>query len=142
MLNHKGYTIVEGIIAMLLVAIMVGGIFSALMASRRAIIEPTLKEEMMYSMEGVLNRLKGLTDSNGIANVCANVSNPLDCDATEGCNCDDKLPVDCKGTAGYPAGDKYLRYFIQPKTISDSSNKVSSTVYTVTVKIKCNGEVL
>ena len=55
MLNKKGYTIVEGIIAMLLVAIMVGGIFTALMASRRAIIEPSYREEMLYTVESLSN---------------------------------------------------------------------------------------
>ncbi len=141
MLNHKGYTIVEGIIAMLLVAIMVGGIFSALMASRRAIIEPSLKEEMVYAMEGVLNRLKGLTDTDGIANVCDGITNPLDCDSTEGCNCDEKLPAGCKGETGLDK-DKYFRYFITTQTVSDAGNKVQPQVYFITVKMKCNGEVL
>lgn len=49
---------IESVIAMFLVAVIVGGIFSVLMASRRAIIEPTYKEDMIYAVESVKNMLK------------------------------------------------------------------------------------
>ena len=58
MKNIKGYTIIEAVIAMLLVSVVVGGIFSALMASRRAIIDPSYKEEMVFAVESANNLLK------------------------------------------------------------------------------------
>ena len=58
MKNSKGYTIIEAVIAMLLVSVVVGGIFSALMASRRAIIDPSYKEDMVFAVEGANNLLK------------------------------------------------------------------------------------
>lgn len=58
MKNSKGYTIIEAVIAMLLVSVVVGGIFSALMASRRAIIDPSYKEDMVFAVESANNLLK------------------------------------------------------------------------------------
>lgn len=58
MKNSKGYTIIEAVIAMLLVSVVVGGIFSALMASRRAIVDPSYKEEMVFAVESANNLLK------------------------------------------------------------------------------------
>lgn len=49
-MNKKGYTIMEAVIAMFLVVIMVGTVFSALMSSRRAIISSSEKEEALYSL--------------------------------------------------------------------------------------------
>lgn len=63
MKNNKGYTIVEALIAMLLVAIVVGGIFSALMASRRAISEPSSREDTYFAAEDVLNTLRECTSA-------------------------------------------------------------------------------
>jgi len=57
-MNKKGYTIIEAVIAMLLVAVIVTAIFSALMAARRAIIDPSNKEEMVYAVESASNLLK------------------------------------------------------------------------------------
>lgn len=63
MKNIKGYTIIEAVIAMLLVSVVVGGIFSALMASRRAIIDPSYKEEMVFAVESANNLLKNYVTS-------------------------------------------------------------------------------
>ena len=111
------------------------------MASRRAIIEPNLKEEMMYSMESVANQLKNLVDTNGTASICGGLANPLDC-GDEGCDCSSELPIGCKGTAGYPDGDKYFVYFVRQRSATDSSGKFSSTVNEINMKMKCNGEIL
>lgn len=56
--NKKGFTIIESVVAMLLVAIVVGGVFAALMAARRGITEPGYKEDMVYAVESVNNLLK------------------------------------------------------------------------------------
>lgn len=79
MKNNKGYTIVEALIAMLLVAIVVGGIFSALMAARRAISEPSTREDVYFSGEDILNTMRECT------NAKSNSSAPLDSDFLEKC---------------------------------------------------------
>lgn len=57
-MNNKGYTIMEAVIAMFLVVVMVGAVFSALMSSRRAIISSSEKEEMLYSLDSAYAMIK------------------------------------------------------------------------------------
>lgn len=57
-MNNKGYTIMEAVIAMFLVVVMVGTVFSALMSSRRAIIASSEKEEVLYSLNSSYALLK------------------------------------------------------------------------------------
>lgn len=133
MLNKKGYTIVEGIIAMLLVAIMVGGIFTALMASRRAIIEPSYREEMLYTVESLSNQLKNYVDAEGgLSSLCGSTT-PL----TNGDHdCSSMLPDVCTGA------DSSLTYTVSAISVSDSGGKVSPTLNQIKINIVCNGEVL
>ena len=49
--NKQGFTLVEALIAMLLVAIMAAGIITALMATKRSIIAPSNREEMIMAIE-------------------------------------------------------------------------------------------
>ena len=97
--NKKGFTIIESVIAMLLVAIIVGGVFAALMAARRALIEPSYKEDMVYAAETVNNWLK--TNVSGIEGMedgagngpCNNNSSPLSAGAH---TCNNRLPEACR----------------------------------------------
>lgn len=57
-MKNKGYTIMEAVIAMFLVLVMVGAVFSALMSSRRAIITSSEREELFYSLNSVYGMLK------------------------------------------------------------------------------------
>ena len=57
-MNNKGYTIMEAVIAMFLVVVMVGAVFSALMSSRRAIVASSEKEEILYSINSLYGLLK------------------------------------------------------------------------------------
>jgi len=57
-MNNKGYTIMEAVIAMFLVVVMVGAVFSALMSSRRAIVSSSEKEEILYSINSAYALLK------------------------------------------------------------------------------------
>jgi Tfp pilus assembly protein PilV len=96
--HNKGFTIIEAVIAMLLVAVITGGVFTALMAARRAIIEPSYKEDMAFAAEGVLNELKtnvSFSNSKGVGNDPCNTSSPLsltthriDCRLPAACNTD------------------------------------------------------
>lgn len=134
MLNRKGYTIVEGIIAMLLIAIMVGAIFSALMASRRAIVEPSYREEMFYAVESLANTLKNYVDmeSGDLPPLCGSTT-PLSYDE-EGHDCSELLPDVCKTGEGY---DSSLKYYVTGITVSSGT-----VVNQVRIHIVCNGEVL
>lgn len=58
MKNNKGYTIMEAVIAMFLVVVMVGAVFSSLMAGRRAIVSSSQREEIFYSLNSTYGMLK------------------------------------------------------------------------------------
>lgn len=136
MLNKKGYTIVEGIIAMLLVAIMVGGIFTALMASRRAIIEPSYREEMLYTVESLSNQLKNYVDAEGaVASLCGSTT-PL---SNGEHDCSSMLPDVCRTDGDY---DSSLIYTVTGIAAQDDSGGFSPTVNQIKINIVCNGEVL
>ncbi len=57
-MKNKGYTIMEAVIAMFLVLVMVGAVFSALMAGRRAIATSSEKEEVFYTLQSAYGMLK------------------------------------------------------------------------------------
>ncbi len=57
-MKNKGYTIMEAVIAMFLLVVMVGAVFSALMSGRRAIIVSSEREEVFYSLNSVYGMLK------------------------------------------------------------------------------------
>ncbi len=63
-MNKKGYTIMEAIVAMFLVVVMVGAVFSALMSGRRAIVTSSEREEVLYSVQSAYGMLKDCRDSN------------------------------------------------------------------------------
>ena len=50
-INKKGFTLAEALIAMLLVAVMAAGIITALMATKRSIVAPSNREEMILAIE-------------------------------------------------------------------------------------------
>ena len=57
-MKNKGYTIMEAVIAMFLVVVMVGAVFSAMMSSRRAIVTSSEREELFYSLNSAYGMLK------------------------------------------------------------------------------------
>lgn len=57
-MKNKGYTIMEAVIAMFLVVVMVGAVFSAVMAGRRAIATSSEREEMFYTLNSAYGMLK------------------------------------------------------------------------------------
>jgi Tfp pilus assembly protein PilE len=76
--SNKGYTIIESVIAMLLVALIVSGVFSSVMAARRTIAEPTSKEDMSFAMESVYNKLKASVNNPDAKPFCGGSGHPLD----------------------------------------------------------------
>lgn len=57
-MKNKGYTIMEAVIAMFLVVVMVGAVFSALMSSRRAMVASSEREEVYYAVESAYGAIK------------------------------------------------------------------------------------
>ena len=57
-MRNKGYTIMEAVIAMFLVVVMVGAVFSALMSSRRAMVASSEKEEVYYALYSAYGLIK------------------------------------------------------------------------------------
>jgi prepilin-type N-terminal cleavage/methylation domain-containing protein len=151
LMNKKGFTIIESVVAMLLVAVIVGGVFTALMASRRAIIEPGNKESMAFAMDSVYERLKtnirvesGTNDiDNGVGSGPCSVTNPLSTGTGKDVSC--LLPDVCAQDA-----TASFKYDISAVTVNDSSSRkgidpsipASLTLKRLVVKAKCDVNVL
>jgi len=60
-LNKKGVTILEGLIALLLLAMIAMGTFGVLLSSSRKSSTPDLREDMMYSMERAYHALQAFS---------------------------------------------------------------------------------
>lgn len=145
MKNKKGYTIIESVIAMLLVSVVVGGIFSALMASRRAIIEPSYKEEMIFAIESANNLLKnyvtadnnsvqedlrdGLCGGETVATVLSESDHDIKC----------MLPPVCD------VGSSSFTYTVSKISVAApgvTGNDANTDMKVIKFKIMCNREVL
>ena len=105
-MNEKGFTLAEALVAMLIVAIMAAGIIVALMSTKRAIIAPTNREEMILAIENVSAVLQTLDETS--APICPDddTSFVTALEETSNCsqnalgNCHDvscKAPNSCKG---------------------------------------------
>lgn len=145
--NKKGYTIVEALIAMLLVAIVVGGIFSALMAARRAISEPSSREDTYFTAEDILNTMRACTSAKSMD------ENPMNSDYLEKCGqmlssgaqvremfevgehaniADDKLPESCTGNSS-------ITYTVTSLPVADpDSNEQLAPLSQIDLHIVCN----
>ena len=62
-MKNKGYTMIEAVVAMFLVVVMVGAVFSALMSGRRAITTSSEKEELFYSLHSAYGMYKDCRDN-------------------------------------------------------------------------------
>ena len=66
LLSKAGVTVLEGIIALGLLALVAGGAFAVLLAASRQISQPDMREEMLLAVERADNLLKsyvGVTDA-------------------------------------------------------------------------------
>ena len=139
-INKKGFTLAEALIAMLLVAVMAAGIITALMATKRAIIAPSNREEMILAVE----RASSLIRTGSLPASC-NISDPLavtpsaTCDFTSnpvvitGChNIRCLLPRTCQNTS---AGD-YFVYSVTEMSGSTQNEKI------ISFRIQCEGQTI
>lgn len=81
-MKNKGYTIIEAVIAMFLVVVMVGAVFSSLMSGRRAIVSSSDKEEVLYTMQSAYSMIKDCADNTNC------LLRDLECTGTDLKECD------------------------------------------------------
>ncbi len=87
-MENKGYTIMEAVIAMFLVVVMVGAVFSALMSSRRAMVVSSDREEILYSIQSSYGLIKGCRVDNCLLKSWSCQSISLFTGETDISNCD------------------------------------------------------
>ena len=66
--SKAGVTVLEGIIALGLLALVAGGAFGVLLAASRQTSQPDVREEMVFAVEKVKNLLQmytGVVDADG-----------------------------------------------------------------------------
>ena len=83
-ITNKGFTLAEALVAMLLVAVIAAGIISALMSTKRAIIAPSNKEDMIFAVERASSLLQ-MADAD-TAEICNDSAETKALDETPSCN--------------------------------------------------------
>lgn len=137
-INNKGFTLAEALVAMLLVAIMAAGIIVALMSTKRAIIAPTNREEMLLAIEEVSSILQGATETTPA--LCGASGNALD--ITAGCAQDDANTranchnVSCKAPRSCQGNNDYFIYSVGVYNTDNQNQKY------INFMISCEGQTI
>lgn len=142
--NKKGVTILEGLIALGLLALVAGGTFGVLLSVSRKSSQPDIREEMVLAVERANEQLQMYTGdfSQGASHtkgLCGNDNNPLSTDQSHVINC--MLPAIC---------DQNNSFFYYEVSNVSFSNPLSAAYYVgaptvpaeravVTFNITCNG---
>ena len=139
-MNKKGFTLVEAVVAMFLVAVIVGGVFTALMAARRAVVESTGKEDMVYFSTSVIDHLKtniSATLANGAGAGPCNISSPLSSvGGAKDLTCLSTTAFDCSSaSASYTVTD--LAAITDPYPTPSGTPAQSFTLKRVFVNVNC-----
>lgn len=134
-INKRGFTLAEALVAMLLVAIMAAGIITALMATKRAIIAPSNREEMIMAVERASTLLQHgtLPQACGTADADKLTLTP-DCTLGTGDNCHNincLRPRSCQN-----AGD----FFVY--SVNSVNNGGEQGDIMITFKIQCAGQTI
>lgn len=141
-INNKGFTLAEALVAMLLVAIMAAGIIVALMSTKRAIVAPTNREEMILAIEQVSSILQGATETTPA--LCSASGYALD--LTPNCAQDDAnsraychnvacmRPNSCKGN------NDYFIYSVSEPNVQFTTNNQSQKQ--INFMISCEGQTI
>ncbi|MBQ4493955.1 MAG: type II secretion system protein [Elusimicrobiaceae bacterium] len=139
-INKKGFTLAEALIAMLLVAVMAAGIITALMATKRAIVAPSNREEMIMAIErassliqtGNLPSTCGITDPLAATPTatCDFGSNPVQLTGCHNINC--LRPRSCQGTSDY--------FYYSVIDYTGGNNEQEQKI--ITFRIQCEGQTI
>lgn len=137
--NKKGFTLAEALVAMLLVAIMAAGVIVALMSTKRAIVAPTNREEMLFAIEEVSSILQGATETTPA--LCGQTGYALEetpnCGQGSTQSCHDvscKAPNSCKG-----ANDFFVYSVVDP--VEETQENTQDQKY-ISFMISCEGQTI
>ncbi len=141
-INEKGFTLAEALVAMLLVAIMAAGVIVALMSTKRAIVAPTNREEMLFAIEEVSSILQSLSATD--APICpaedtfyTALEETPNCGQSSTQNCHDvscKAPNSCKG-----ANDFFVYSVVDPA--EETQENTQDQKY-ISFMISCEGQTI
>ncbi len=146
MKNKKGFTLLESLMSMLIVAIIAGGVFATLMSARRAISQPTYREDMLFALESA----KDMFQNFAVNNVADNSTSWLVKDIAEERFCGNSISTLISGndvnincllpeTCGIDNSSFTLRVL---RKYDSSHNPPTNSPYEVFFRIVCNGETL
>lgn len=166
--NKKGVTVLEGIIALGLLAVVTVGAFGVLLSAARKSTQPDMREEMALAVENAKDKLQIYINTNndsfakarlpsGLANgLCGGDSNPLQAGTDHHIKC--LLPKICDASSSQSAfsykissGNSFATNLDYTKHREGGDNRVAklcnncsgtsagTSTLKVTFTIKCNG---
>lgn len=141
-INEKGFTLAEALVAMLLVAIMAAGIIVALMSTKRAIVAPTNREEMLLAVEEVSSILQSLSatdlpicsEDTGFSTALAETTG---CGQSSTQNCHD---VSCKAPNSCQGANDFFVYSVTTPTDNVQENTQNQKY--ISFMINCEGQTI
>lgn len=143
--NKAGVTILEGVVALGLLALVAGGAFGVLLSASRQNTQPDIREEMAWAVEKAHDKLKAyigqeLLPTNTMttasaSGLCGGETNPLQEGETYVIKC--MLPPICD------ANNSEFTYEVEGKTLDSPSDEEGEEIslygYDITFFIRCNG---
>ena len=142
--NKRGVTLLEGLIALVLLALVATGTFSVLLSTSRKSTTPDIQEEMSLAVEQAYKLLQAyMSDPSASGGLCGGDDNPLSEDTGSNNNwhvvncllpkiCDQRSPKYSK--MGYMIREGYLlqtetntSYTLIPKTNNDTNQRIKES---------------
>lgn len=142
-INEKGFTLAEALVAMLLVAIMAAGIIVALMSTKRAIVAPTNREEMIFAIEEVSSILQTVSTTD--APICTVEDTEFETALEETPNCGQGSTqschdVSCKAPNSCQGANDFFVYSVTTPT-DDLQESTQDQKY-ISFMISCEGQTI
>lgn len=141
--NKKGFTLAEALVAMLLVAIMAAGVIVALMSTKRAIVAPTNREEMLFAIEEVSSILQSLSATDAPICLVEDTEFGTALEETPNCgqgstqNCHD---VSCKAPNSCQGANDFFVYSVT--TPPDNPQENTQDQKYISFMISCEGQTI
>ena len=144
--NKWGVTLLEGLIAMGLLALVAAGTFGVLLSISRQTATTDLRDEMLLAIENATEQLQRYANSTESGGLCGDDSDPLSAsDGTiwHGINC--MLPPICDTDASSEFSyqvveDDSLKSYLSG--VNDREKIAAVTVRNIKFRIRCNGYTL
>jgi len=144
--NNRGVTLLEGVIALGLLALVAGGAFGVLLSASRQNTQPDIREEMIWAVEKAHRQLQAYVGSYLVTNTLpTNLQNGL-------CENGDTIPlnvgshnIDCMLPPICDRGNgSSFSYNVETRVLpfpssADVETSVDTTGYNISFTITCNG---